>query len=124
MLPASINFFGITDSRGGNNVRQNVTPDFWLTRRSLLARFDGVVALLDQLLHGRVHLLASKVVDSQPLHYGVRVVGLDLNWEAVDKALLDPVRSVRSHAHRYPLTLQHVTRLLALYSLYKMGPQN
>lgn len=58
---------------------------------SLLASLDRVVSFLLQFLHRRVHLLASKVVDVEPLHYAVRMVGLDLDRKAVDQAGLDAV---------------------------------
>lgn len=58
---------------------------------SLLARLDCVISFLLQFFHRDVHLLASKVVDLEPLHYAVRMVGLDLHWKAVDQSSLDAV---------------------------------
>jgi len=65
----------------------------------LLAGLDCVVAFLNQLLHGGIHLLASKFVDGQALHDAVCVVLVDLDREAVDQPSLDAVRAIRWNSH-------------------------
>jgi len=67
------------------------TTTMWSDETLLLAGLDGVIALLNQLLHRGVHLLACKVVDGQSLHYAVRVVWLDLHWKAVDQPSFNAV---------------------------------